>query len=140
MLRESCMPRSPWRAGPCRHPAAVWLQRDNDRPPLVCVVAPGTPTTTRPAYAILSIADPLTSPPLSGRHLSELYGLTAAEARLACDLATGMSVERVSAEHDVAVSTAPARNSPRRCGNAAWERQVDLVRLVCRLPSLTKTS
>jgi DNA-binding CsgD family transcriptional regulator len=127
--------------GPAPAPpsAAVWLPRDNDRPPLVCIVAPGTPTATRPAYAILSIADPLTSPPLSGRHLTELYGLTAAEARLACDLAKGMSVERVSAENSVAVSTVRSQLSAalRKCG---VERQVDLVRLVCRLPSLTKTN
>src|SRR4051794_4987190 len=72
---------------PAAQPGSVWLPRSDGKPPLVCVVTPGKAGADRPVYAILAIGDPLTSPPMTGRHLMDLYGLTSAEARLACDLA-----------------------------------------------------
>ena len=122
---------------PTPQAAAIWLPRRDDLPPLVCIVSPGVAAVDRPPYAILSIADPQTSPPLTGRHLTELYGLSAAEARLACDLADGKSVESIAIERQVAISTVRTQLSAtlRKCD---VERQVDLVRLLCRLPSLNR--
>jgi len=120
---------------PAAQPGSVWLPRPDGKPPLVCVATPGKTGADRPVYAILAIADPLTSPPMTGRHLMDLYGLTSAEARLACDLAEGKSVEAIAAQHSVAISTVRTQLSAtlKKCD---VERQVDLVRLLCRLPSL----
>jgi len=120
---------------PAAQPGSVWLPRPDDKPPLVCVVTPGKASADRPVYAIVAIADPLTSPPMTGRHLMDLYGLTSAEARLACDLAEGKSVESIAAQRTVAISTVRSQLSAtlKKCD---VERQVDLVRLLCRLPSL----
>ena len=70
-----------------------------------------------------------------GSHLMDLYGLTSAEARLACDLAEGKSVEAIAAQRTVAISTVRTQLSAtlKKCD---VERQVDLVPLLCRLPSL----
>ena len=124
---------------PAAQPGSVWLPRPDGKPPLVCVVTPGKIGADRPVYAILAIADPLTSPPMTGRHLMDLYGLTSAEARLACDLAEGKSVEAIAAQHNVAISTVRTQLSAtlKKCD---VERQVDLVRLLCRLPSLGRLS
>lgn len=124
---------------PSAQAGAIWLPRGEDRPPLVCIVTPGKVTSDQPPYAILAIADPLTSPPLTGRHLMDLYRLTSAEARLACDLGEGKSVEAIAAERNVAISTVRTQLSAtlKKCD---VERQVDLVRLLCRLPSLGRTA
>jgi DNA-binding CsgD family transcriptional regulator len=124
---------------PAAQPGSVWLPRRDGKPPLVCVVTPGKAGADRPVYAILAIGDPLTSPPMTGRHLMDLYGLTSAEARLACDLAEGKSVEAIAAQRNVAISTVRTQLSAtlKKCD---VERQVDLVRLLCRLPSLGRLS
>ena len=129
VLGMACAPAPAAQAG------SVWLPRRDGKPPLICVVSPGKVSVDRPVYAILAIADPLTSPPMTGRHLMDLYGLTSAEARLACDLAEGKAVEAIAAERGVAISTVRTQLSAtlKKCD---VERQVDLVRLLCRLPSL----
>ena len=133
VIGMACAPAPTAQAG------SVWLPRKDGKPALVCVVSPGRIGPDTPVYAILAVADPLTSPPMTGRHLIDLYGLTSAEARLACDLADGKSVEAIAAEHNVAISTVRSQLSAalKKC---EVERQVDLVRLLCRLPSLNRTS
>lgn len=131
VLALACAPAPTAQAG------SIWLPRRDGKPPLVCVVSPGKSAADRPAYAIMAIADPLTSPPITGRNLMDLYGLTSAEARLACDLAEGKSVETIAAQRSVAISTVRTQLSAtlKKC---AVERQVDLVRLLCHLPSLNR--
>jgi DNA-binding CsgD family transcriptional regulator len=124
---------------PTGQSSSIWLARREGKPALVCIVSPGRISATGPTYAILAIADPLTSPPMTGRHLVDLYGLTSAEARLACDLVEGRSVDDIADQHGVAVSTIRTQLSAtlKKC---EVERQVDLVRLLCRLPSLGRTA
>lgn len=124
---------------PTAQSGAIWLPRRNGKPDLVCVVSPGRVSTDGPVYAILAVADPLISPPMTGRHLIDLYDLTSAEARLACDLAEGKSVDEIAEEREVAVSTVRTQLSAalKKC---SVERQVDLVRLLCRLPMLGRTA
>jgi DNA-binding CsgD family transcriptional regulator len=132
MITMACGPAPGNQAG------SIWLPRRDDQRALVCIVSPGKASVDRPAYAILSIADPSLSPPMTGRHLMDLYGLTSAEARLACDLSEGKSVETIASEREVAISTVRTQLSAtlKKCN---VERQVDLVRLLCRLPSLSRT-
>ncbi len=118
---------------------SIRLPRRDDKSGLVCIVSPGKAGIDSPPYAILAIADPLISPPMTGRHLIDLYGLTSAEARLACDLVDGKSVETIAMERAVAVSTVRTQLSAtlKKCG---VERQVDLVRLLCHLPALGRSA
>jgi DNA-binding CsgD family transcriptional regulator len=133
MIAMACGP------APAPPATAAWLPRRDEQPALVCIISPGKAAVDRSAYAILSIADPLLSPPMTGRHLMDLYGLTPAEARLACDLTEGKSLETIATDHEVAISTVRTQLSAtlKKC---TVERQVDLVRLLCRLPSLGRSA
>ena len=118
---------------------ALRLPRRNGREPLVCIATPGRIGLGHAAYVILAIADPLVTPPMTGRHMTDLYGLTSAEARLACDLVEGKSIEAIATKRGVAVSTVRTQLSStlKKCG---VPRQVDLIRLLCRLPALGRPS
>jgi len=109
------------------------LPRPGGKPPLICLVTAGNVTPERQPYAVLSIADATLSPAMTGRHLIELYGLTQAEARLACDLLEGQTVDTIAATRGVATPTVRTQlaSTLRKCG---VQRQVDLVRLLCRIP------
>ena len=133
LVTMACAPAPTGREGSIR------LPRQGDRTELVCIVSPGKASVENTAYAILAIADPEIAPPMTGRHLIDLYGLTSAEARLACDLVEGRSIEAIARDHDVAVSTVRTQLSStlKKCG---VERQIDLVRLLCHIPALGRAA
>ncbi len=71
----------------------------------------------------------------SERQLSQLFGLTAAEARLAHGLAKGLSLEEHALAHDVTLNT--ARNQLRAVlAKTGYRRQQDLVRALAVLPAV----
>lgn len=72
----------------------------------------------------------------SERQLSQLFGLTAAEARLAHGLAKGLSIDEYANACGVTVTT--ARNQLRAVlGKTGYRRQQDLVRALAVLPAIT---
>lgn len=73
----------------------------------------------------------------SERQLSQLFGLTAAEARLAHGLAKGLSLEEYATASGVTVTT--ARNQLRAVlGKTGFRRQQDLVRTLAVLPAIAE--
>jgi DNA-binding CsgD family transcriptional regulator len=71
----------------------------------------------------------------SEHQLSQLFGLTAAEARLAHGLARGLSLEEHAIASGVTVTT--ARNQLRAVlGKTGYRRQQDLVRALAALPAI----
>lgn len=75
----------------------------------------------------------------SEHQLSQLFGLTAAEARLAHGLAKGLSVEEYANACGVSVTT--ARNQLRAVpGKTGYRRQQDLVRALAVIPAIGGTS
>ena len=101
--------------------------------PLMLLVLPITSPVmdfgaVRPVAAVL-IKDPTDARPLRWELLSQVYGLTAAEARLAVALTEGLTVADY-AEHN-ALSTATVRNQLRAVlARTETSRQVDLVRML----------
>jgi DNA-binding CsgD family transcriptional regulator len=105
-----------------------------DRLPLTVLVAPFRPAqscqgSACPA-AILFVRDPGQST-LSSSVLQGLFGLTPAEAVIACALADGMSVDNIAATHGVSLNTARThvRNALAKTGT---RRQAELVALLLR--------
>lgn len=74
---------------------------------------------------------------VSERQLSQLFGLTAAEARLAHGLARGLSLEEYANAGNVTVTT--VRNQLRAVlGKTGYRRQQDLVRALAVLPAIAR--
>jgi DNA-binding CsgD family transcriptional regulator len=84
---------------------------------------------------LILITDPEQRPKVLGRRLIELFGLTAAEARLAAGLAEGKRLEEIAAERSVRMPT--LRTQLRMVlDKTGTTRQADLVRLIAGLPSV----
>lgn len=70
----------------------------------------------------------------SGRRLQDVYGLTAAEARLAVEIAKGMRPDAIALAHGVRIST--VRSQLRAVlHKTGTRRQTELVGLLARLPT-----
>lgn len=93
--------------------------------------------TTRPggALALVSVRPPEERPLVPEAVLSELFGLSASEAKLARALATGRRLEEIAADRDVKVSTLKTQllSVFRKTGA---ETQRDLVLLLGSLPQV----
>jgi DNA-binding CsgD family transcriptional regulator len=115
------------------------VRRRSGRRPLSVLVAPlrgGRPAPTGPpATAIVLVADPEAVAPAPGAPLRELYGLTAAEARVAAALLDHDRLDDVAG--GLGVSLATVRTLLQRAfDKTGTRRQADLVRLMLahRLP------
>lgn len=83
--------------------------------------------------ALVMIADPETRPPVRADRLREIFGLTPAEARLAIELASGDSMERIADKLNVKRET--ARSTLKQVYvKTDTHRQAELVRLLLSLP------
>jgi DNA-binding CsgD family transcriptional regulator len=84
------------------------------------------------ALVTMSNLDQQTSP---GRHLIDMFGLTAAESRLAAEIAAGRRLDVLAEEHRVRMTT--LRTQLRAIyGKTGTSRQAELVHLVSRLGTL----
>ena len=84
--------------------------------------------------AAIFIFDPATSPVPDADVLETLYGLTPAEARLACALTRSVSVEEYGATHRITANTVRT-HLKRALSKTGTHRQAQLVSLVARLPA-----
>jgi DNA-binding CsgD family transcriptional regulator len=126
------------RAGPLRRaatPPERVLVRRKDRTPLIVEglpVAGLAADTFGRARAVLVITDLDRRPPIPEDLLRTTFGLTPAEARLACRLAAGSSLEEAAEALGIAKNT--ARMQLRAVfGKTRTRRQAELVALLARL-------
>jgi len=128
---------SPAAADPSAAVAAVRVSRAEMRPPLLVTVStlpqarhalPG-----HPPMAVLLVADlqARAAPPIEA--LSALYGLTAAEARLAAALAAGQNLRDYATSSGIALCTARWQLQ-QVLAKTDTHRQSDLVRLILAGP------
>jgi DNA-binding CsgD family transcriptional regulator len=98
----------------------------------------GNGLTFASADIMIVVTEAERSAAASERQLSQLFGLTAAEARLAHGLAKGLSIEEYAKACGVTVTT--ARNQLRAVlGKTGYRRQQDLVRALAGLPAIAGT-
>lgn len=83
----------------------------------------------------VTVANPQAKTSLSLEHLQTLFGLTTATARVALNLAEGMSLQEIACEHGVSINTVRSqiRQVMERTGA---HRQTELVRIIGALPRL----
>ncbi|NIF51064.1 hypothetical protein [Burkholderia sp. Ax-1724] len=95
----------------------------------------GRGLTLASADLMIVVTEAERSAAASERQLSQLFGLTAAEARLAHGLAKGLSLDEYANACGVTITT--ARNQLRAVlGKAGYRRQQDLVRALAGLPAI----
>lgn len=116
-------------------PPPVALPRRSAGPPLVATVVPLRAQITlglsRPASAAIIIRQARTTPADRGALLRSVFGLTAAESRLAVELCDGHSLEDVAASTGLRLETIRDRckNVMAKCG---VRRQAELVSVLLR--------
>jgi DNA-binding CsgD family transcriptional regulator/PAS domain-containing protein len=99
----------------------------------------GSGLTLASADIMIVVTEAERSAAASERQLSQLFGLTGAEARLAHGLAKGLSIEEYANAFGVTVTT--ARNQLRAVlSKTGYRRQQDLVRALSALPAIGGTS
>ena len=116
---------------------ALRLPRPSGRTPLALVAMPVTSAVawdggTRPAV-MLCITAPDAPIPVEERHLTTLFGLTAAEAALAADLLNGLDVAEVATLRGRSVNTVRT-HLQRLMAKTDTTRQSDLVRVLLSIP------
>ncbi|CAG9245356.1 putative HTH luxR-type domain-containing protein [Paraburkholderia unamae] len=95
----------------------------------------GSGLTLASADIMIVVTEAERSAAASERQLSQLFGLTAAEARLAHGLAKGLSIEEYANACGVTITT--ARNQLRAVlAKTGYRRQQDLVRALAVLPAI----
>ena len=109
------------------------------RPDLALIVTPFPPelrefASIATAHALVTITELAPRPAPAGRHVTELFGLSKAEAELAIALLEGKHVEEIALERHVALSTVRSqlRSILRKTG---LHRQGELVQLLGQLPA-----
>jgi DNA-binding CsgD family transcriptional regulator len=88
---------------------------------------------------LLSVTDPEAMPWPPGKHLAELFGLTGAEARLATDLISGLSLREIAEQRGRGLSTVRTLLA-RLMAKTAVGRQSELIRLLLSVPRLHEST
>jgi DNA-binding CsgD family transcriptional regulator len=122
---------------------AIKVQRSGSAPLMLLVSryeSSPLPDSQSPdgSMAKLMIADPLKKRKMHELHLTEWFGLTRAEAELACALVNGERLESFSAKKGVKISTLRTQLSS-ILSKTGVERQTDLISLLTRLPTADGT-
>jgi DNA-binding CsgD family transcriptional regulator len=112
--------------------SAIQLPRPSMRRPYALFVSPmpNAPIQSLPGQvaAVLILADPHAEPRTDARTLRELYGLTAAESRVALKLAAGASLRGIS--EDLSISYETTRNHLKSVfAKTSTHRQAEVVAL-----------
>jgi len=122
--------------------AALTVSRSARARPYAVVVSPGAraaePSAGRIASAIVLIGDPDSSLAAAEAIAMQVYGLTPSEARLACAVASGESLESYAAARGIKVSTA-RWTMKQALAKAGAQRQADLVRILLTGPAALAT-
>lgn len=116
---------------------AVSLSRPSMRHPLLVVVTALSPQPEAAGQAsvVLFVTDPDRPPALDAEVVGRLYGLTGAESRLACVLATGRDLG--DAARTLHITPESARTYLKRIfAKTNTRRQAELVRLILASPDL----
>lgn len=125
-------------SGPDEDPVtAVSLSRPSMNHPLLVIVTPlgGGATDGGKGSVALFVADPARPPALDADVVGRLYGLTAAESRLACALASGHDLADAATELNVTMES--ARTYLKRVFlKTDTRRQAELVRLILASPAV----
>jgi len=113
------------------------IRRPSGARPFNLLVCPGpgaeSPSPFRTASALVLIGDPAAGPASAVDLTAQIYGLTPAEARLACATAAGESLERYAEAHGIALSTV-RWTMKQVLHKTGTRRQADLVRLLLTGP------
>lgn len=118
--------------------AALTVARPSGARPYALLVSPGanaaSHTAFRIASAVVLIGDPDTGLAAVEEVAMQLYGLTPSEARLACAVASGVSLESYARTNGINVSTArwTIKQALKKTGA---RRQADLVRMLLTGPA-----
>lgn len=117
--------------------AAVGVRRPSGARPYAVLVSPGASTVAhsalRIASAIVLIGDPDSTLGSAEAMAMQLYGLTPSEARLACAIASGESIESHARTRGISVSTA-RWTMKQALSKTGARRQADLVRILLTGP------
>lgn len=116
---------------------AVSLTRPSMRHPLLVIVSPleSEQANGGAGSVALFVTDPDRPPTLDADVVGRLYGLTAAESRLACALAAGRDLADAAAELNITMES--ARTYLKRIFmKTDTRRQAELVRLILASPAL----
>lgn len=115
---------------------AVSLTRPSMRHPLLVIVTPlGTEPADGGGSVALFVADPARPPALDAEVIGRLYGLTGAESRLACSLASGHDLADAAGALNVTMES--ARTYLKRIFvKTDTRRQAELVCLILASPAL----
>jgi DNA-binding CsgD family transcriptional regulator/PAS domain-containing protein len=125
---------------------ALSLQRSSGLPPLLVILTPMPPvalgmweSVDRGARLLVQVLDPVGKLDARMRYLREGYGLTAAEARIAGLVASGITAPKVARMLGLSVST--VRTHIAHCFDKIGVRsQTDLARMIGSLGSLAAAS
>jgi DNA-binding CsgD family transcriptional regulator len=117
--------------------AALTVRRPSGAQPYTLLVSPGAGavlhSALRIASAVVLIGDPECRLASAAELAMQLYGLTPSEARLACSIASGESLESYATAREISVSTA-RWTLKQVLAKTGARRQADLVRLVLTGP------
>ena len=129
----------PLRRGTDRVGASLLVSRPSGRQPYRLLIAPlaegGLHETSRGRSAIVLITDPEIAALPPEHQLVSLFGLTAAEARVALSLCEGKRVEDIADERGVSAGTVRSQVKA-ILRKTETERQADLVRSILMVPAL----
>jgi DNA-binding CsgD family transcriptional regulator len=115
----------------------ILLSQRGGRPGYSVTVASLSPETThyeRP-LAMIVVTDPAI-PSATSRQLTDLFGLSAAECRLANALMAGKTIQDITLELDVQITTLRTQLSS-ILKKVEVKRQVDLIRVLSRIPRIS---
>lgn len=118
--------------------AALTVRRPSGARPYAILVSPGASAGSQSAFRIASavvlIGDSDAGFAASEEVAMQLYGLTPAEARLACSVASGESLESYASARGINVSTA-RWTMKQALAKTGARRQADLVRILLTSPA-----
>jgi DNA-binding CsgD family transcriptional regulator len=118
--------------------AAITVRRPSGARPYAVLVSPGAAAASQPALRIASavvlIGDPDSALAAAEELAMQLYGLTPSEARLACAVASGESLESYASARGINVSTA-RWTIKQALAKTGARRQADLVRILLTGPA-----
>lgn len=118
--------------------SALLIARPSGKPPYATMVMPLANGDARPPCALMFVGDLAQRNIELASHLSQLFGLSKAEARVAAGIAEGRRLIDIAQEFDVRMPTVRTqlRAVLKKVGAS---RQADLVRIVLVLPPMLRT-
>jgi DNA-binding CsgD family transcriptional regulator len=121
--------------------AVIAVQRPSGARPYALLVTPGPGADSQSPYrnasAVVLIGDADPGLASSEQLVAQLYGLTASEARLACAIASGESLDGYAGKQGIAVSTA-RWTMKQVLAKTGARRQADCVRLLLTGPAAAR--